>query len=182
MTDGVRGNSVLIIMKLMIKLSRGWQDMTLRTTSAWHLFLQIEFYQKIVCCLIYNLSMIGFALQWQSWLVMMHTLWSTKPKVFTIWSLKWSEVKSHPVMSDSLWSHGVYSPCNSPGQYTGVGSLSLLQRSSQPRDQTQVSCIAGRFFTNWAIREAPCPLKKTFFFKVGDAQGILACCSPWSRK
>ena len=26
--------------------------------------------------------------------------------------------------------------------------------SSQPRDQTQVSCIAGGFFTNWAIREA----------------------------
>ena len=26
--------------------------------------------------------------------------------------------------------------------------------SSQPRDQTQVSCIAGRFFTIWAIREA----------------------------
>ena len=25
--------------------------------------------------------------------------------------------------------------------------------SSQPRDQTQVSRIAGRFFTNWAIRE-----------------------------
>ena len=93
MTDGVRGNSVLIIMKLMIKLSRGWQDMTPRTTSAWHLFLQIEFYRKIVCCLIYNLSMIGFALQWQSWLVMMHTVWSTKPKVFIIWPLKWSELK-----------------------------------------------------------------------------------------
>ena len=26
--------------------------------------------------------------------------------------------------------------------------------SSQPRDWTQVSCIADRFFTNWAIREA----------------------------
>ena len=26
--------------------------------------------------------------------------------------------------------------------------------SSQPRDQTQVSHIAGRFFTNWAIRKA----------------------------
>ena len=25
---------------------------------------------------------------------------------------------------------------------------------SQPRDWTRVSCIAGRFFTNWAIREA----------------------------
>ena len=27
--------------------------------------------------------------------------------------------------------------------------------SSQPRNWTGVSCIAGRFFTNWAIREAP---------------------------
>ena len=26
--------------------------------------------------------------------------------------------------------------------------------SSQPRNQTGVSCIAGRFFTNWAIKEA----------------------------
>ena len=26
--------------------------------------------------------------------------------------------------------------------------------SSQPRDQTQVSCIAARFFTSWATREA----------------------------
>ena len=26
--------------------------------------------------------------------------------------------------------------------------------SSQPRDRTQVSHIAGRFFTNWATREA----------------------------
>ena len=31
------------------------------------------------------------------------------------------------LMSDSLWSHGLYSPWNSPGQNTGVGSLSLLQ-------------------------------------------------------
>ena len=30
-------------------------------------------------------------------------------------------------MSDSLWSHGLYSPWNSTGQKTGVGSLSLLQ-------------------------------------------------------
>ena len=26
--------------------------------------------------------------------------------------------------------------------------------SSQPRDQTQVSCVAGRFITSWATREA----------------------------
>ena len=30
--------------------------------------------------------------------------------------------------------------------------------SSQPRDWTQDSCIAGRFFTIWATREAPCIL------------------------
>ena len=97
-------------------------------------------------------------------------------------------------MSNSLWPHGIYSPCNSPGQNTGVGNLSLLQGifptqgsnsvllhcrqilyqlshkgsprilewvaysfsrgSSQPQNQTGVSCIAGGFFTNWAIREA----------------------------
>ena len=30
-------------------------------------------------------------------------------------------------MSNSLWPHGLYSPWSSPGQDTGVGSLSLLQ-------------------------------------------------------
>ena len=39
--------------------------------------------------------------------------------------MKWSE--SHSVISDSLWPHGLYSPWNSPGQNTGVDSLSLLQ-------------------------------------------------------
>jgi len=87
-----------------------------------------------------------------------------------------------------------YSPWNSLGQSTGVGSLSLLQRifptqgsnpdlrycrqilyqvshkgsprilewvvccfsrgSSWPRNPTGVSRTAGRFFTNWAMREA----------------------------
>ena len=105
---------------------------------------------------------------------------------------KWSE--SHSVVSDSLWPHGLHSPWDSPGQYTRVGSCSLLQgifptqgsnpgllhcglipyqlshkgsprllewaaypfssRSSQPRNRTGVSCIAGGFFTSWANREA----------------------------
>ena len=102
--------------------------------------------------------------------------------------------KSRSVVSDSLQPHGLYSPWNSPGQNTGVGSLPLCQGifpnqasntglphcrqilyqlshkgsprilewvaypfsrgSSWPRNQTGVSCIAGRFFTKWAIREA----------------------------
>ena len=105
-------------------------------------------------------------------------------------SYRWkSENESRSVVSDSLWP-----PWNSPGQNTGVGSLSLLQgifptqgsntglphcrrilyqlshkgnprilerlaypfssRSSWPRNQTGVSCTAGGFFTNWAIRKA----------------------------
>ena len=98
------------------------------------------------------------------------------------------------VVSDSWWPQGLYSPWNSPGQNTRVGSHSSLQGifptqgskpglpnfrqilyqlshkgsprilewvayplskgSSQPRNRTGVSCIAGGFFTNWAIREA----------------------------
>ena len=37
------------------------------------------------------------------------------------------ETVSCSVVSDSLLPHGLYSPWNSPGQNTGVGSLSLLQ-------------------------------------------------------
>ena len=35
--------------------------------------------------------------------------------------------ESHSVMSNSLQPHGLYCPWNSPGQNTGVSSLSLLQ-------------------------------------------------------
>ena len=38
-----------------------------------------------------------------------------------------SESESLSVMFNSLQPHGLYSPWNSPGQSTGVGSLSLLQ-------------------------------------------------------
>ena len=38
-----------------------------------------------------------------------------------------TESESGSTVSDSLWPHGLYSPWNSPGQNTGVGSLSLFQ-------------------------------------------------------
>ena len=107
---------------------------------------------------------------------------------------KW---KSKP-LSHILWLFvtpwTIYSPWNSLGQNTGVGSLSLSQGifptsgsspglphcrqilyqlshrgsprilewvaypfsmgSSWPRNWTRVSCIAGGFLTNWAMREA----------------------------
>ena len=50
----------------------------------------------------------------------------TKGKTKTIWSSQW-KWKS----LSRVWlfvTHGLYSPWNSPGQNTGVGSLSLLQQ------------------------------------------------------
>ena len=72
--------------------------------------------------------------------------------------------ESHSVMPDS---DPMDCPWNSPGQNTGVGSLSLLPRSSQPRDQTQVSHIADRQIPyqlshkgsprNWSGQPIPSP-------------------------
>ena len=42
-------------------------------------------------------------------------------------SVNESESKSRSVVSDSLQSHGLYSPWKSPGQNPGIGSCSLLQ-------------------------------------------------------
>ena len=53
--------------------------------------------------------------------------------------------KSHSVVADSLWTHGILQ----------ARILEWVARgSSQPRNGTQVSRIAGRFFTSWALREA----------------------------
>ena len=66
-----------------------------------------------------------------------------------LWKVKVSQ--SRP----TLWLHGLYWLWNSPGQNTEVGSLSLLQGMFWPRNITRVTCITGRFFTNWTIRKAP---------------------------
>ena len=105
----------------------------------------------------------------------------------------WSEVKVVQ-LCPTLCNTVDCSLRDSPGQNTGMGSLSFLQGifptwgsnpglpkcrqilyqlshkgspripewvaypvssgSSQPRNQTRVSCTAGEFFTNWATREA----------------------------
>ena len=65
-----------------------------------------------------------------------------------------TESESRSVMSDFLRPQGLYSPWNSLGQNTGVGSLSLLQGIFPTQDWTLVSHIAGGFFTSWATREA----------------------------
>ena len=58
------------------------------------------------------------------------------------------ESESHLVVSNSLWPQGLYSPRHSPGQNTRVGEpFPSSGGSSQPRDRTYISRIAGGFFT-----------------------------------
>ena len=52
-----------------------------------------------------------------------------------------SESRSLVQLFVTPWTLQLYSPWNSPGQNTGVGSLSILQGSSQPRDRTQVPAL-----------------------------------------
>ena len=74
-----------------------------------------------------------------------------------IYTPKWSEVtQSCPTLCDPM-------NCSPPGSSVhGIFqarilewvAISFFRGSSQPRDQTQVSCIAGRCFNLWVTREA----------------------------
>ena len=65
---------------------------------------------------------------------------------------KGKESESHSVMSDSAtpWIvHGILQ-----ARILEWVAVLFSRGSSQPRDQTQVSRITGRFFPSWATREA----------------------------
>ena len=55
-------------------------------------------------------------------------------------------------MSDSLHPHGLYRILQA--RILEWVAYPFSRGSCQPRNRTRVSYIAGRFFTNWAIREA----------------------------
>ena len=81
--------------------------------------------------------------------ISVYVLWS----VMCLWSeAKWSE--SCSVVSDSLWPmdcivHGILQ-----ARILVQVAFPFSRGSSQPRDRTQVSRIAGRFYTRWATRVA----------------------------
>ena len=80
--------------------------------------------------------------------------------IFTYRKLKWSASRS--VMSDSLRPHGLKQSMEfSRPRILEWVAVPFSRGSSQPRDRIQVSCIAGRFFTSWATREA----QKVFFIE-----------------
>ena len=63
---------------------------------------------------------------------------------------KMPESASRSVVSNSLRPRGLYSPWNSPGQNTGVGSLSLLHGIFPSQGSNTGLPTAGGFFTSWA--------------------------------
>ena len=91
---------------------------------------------------------------------------------------KKSESVSHSVESDSLQSLRLYPvrllcPWDSPGKNTGVCSHSFLQGIFPTQESNPVSCIAGRFFTTWDTRKAPCNGCYSLTFNFGICQKSL---------
>ena len=84
-----------------------------------------------------------------------------------------SESESRSVMSDSLRLHELYT-------VHGILQARILEwvafpfsrASSRPRNCTGVSCIAGRFFPNWVIRE---DLKKNRYMYMHVVVQSLSC-------
>ena len=94
-------------------------------------------------------------------------------------------------MSDSSQPHGLYSPWNSPGQNTGVGSLSLLQgifltqksnwgllqcRQLLYQLSYQGTSLKTLFLTFWGSRKARI-WENTIGLRIYKAQKLLT--SPW---
>ena len=67
-----------------------------------------------------------------------------------------SESESQSVVSNSLWPYGRYSPWNSLGHITGVGSLSLLQRIFPTQGSNPGLPHCRQILYQLSHREAPC--------------------------
>ena len=82
--------------------------------------------------------------------------WHCSPRQNKVKNVKVVDAQSCPALCDPM-------DCSPPGSSVhGILQVRILERvaipfsrdSTRPRDQTPVSCIARRFFTVWATREA----------------------------
>ena len=105
------------------------------------------------------------------------------PAAFFIYSLR-SPVKSEScsVLSDSLRSHGVLSPWNSPGTNTGVGSLSCLQgifptQGSNPGLPHFLGILycQSHMGSPRILERVAYPLLQGIFLTQESSQGLLHC-------
>ena len=83
-------------------------------------------------------------------------MWNFAVSYFWGWVIFWSEVEvaqSCPMLCDPMdyIVHGILQ-----ARILEWIAFPFTRGSSWPRNRTRVSCIAGGFFINWAIRETQC--------------------------
>ena len=102
-------------------------------------------YIKYIYIYIYNFSL-------PDWFLFPDQELNLNPLQWKRWVLipgKWSVSESSSVVSDCLWPHGLtILPMELSTQILEWVAISFSRVSSQPRDWTQVSHIAGGFFTS----------------------------------
>ena len=103
------------------------------------------------------------------------TRWLRLPVSPCIILIQTKRSESHSVMSDSLWPHGLLQ-----ARILEWVAFPFSRGSSQPRDRTQVSHIAGGFFTSWATREAQfCRLPIPIFCPFLDWDFVFLLLTKW---
>ena len=75
---------------------------------------------------------------------------------------------SRSVVPDSLWPHGLYSPWNSPGQNTGVSSLSLLQGIFPTQGSNSGLPVCRRILYQLSHKGSPSVIKGLGMRTLGD--------------
>ena len=75
---------------------------------------------------------------------------------------KWNESRS--VVSNSLQPHGLYNPWNSPSQYTGVSSLSLLQEIFPTQGSNPSLLYCRQILYPLSHKGSPCIISRLEFF------------------
>ena len=98
----------------------------------------------------------------QSWPTLCHSPWNSPGRNTGVGSLSllqgvFPTQELNPGLLHCRWILYQLSHKGSPRILEWV-AYSFSSRSSRPRSRTRVSCIAGGFFTNWAMRDAPIKL------------------------
>ena len=82
--------------------------------------------------------------------ILFFCLFSSFTEVFINWDMKVKVAESCPTLFNPMdyTVHGILQ-----ARILEWAAVSFSRGSSQPRNRTRASWIAGRFFTNWAIQE-----------------------------
>ena len=176
---------------LILCILNDYRQVTLGTNAPFACYTRHSLFSVIhLGCLSLSLAILNQISQWNTYFFFLidANLFTTgiKTQEMQVWSLghedhlEWGF--SRYVVSNSC--DLMY--CSPPGfSLHGISQARILEwvaisfsrGSSPPRNQTRVSSIAGRFFTNWARREGRSPGVGN-----GNPLSILAWKIPWTEK